>query len=101
MLTSTDPEYLEKLHRIKTILGDLKETEAFFSIDEYGPFSIRSQGGRKLMPPGEVHSVPQHQKSRGSLIMTAALELSRSQVTHFYSPRKDTGEMLRIALSSS
>ena len=28
--------------------------------------------------------------------MTAALELSRNQITHFYSPRKDTGEMLRM-----
>ena len=28
--------------------------------------------------------------------MTAALELSQNQITHFYSPRKDTGEMLRM-----
>jgi hypothetical protein len=28
--------------------------------------------------------------------MTAALELSRNQITHFYSARKDTGEMLRM-----
>jgi hypothetical protein len=48
------------------------------------------------VPPGEIPIVPQYQKSRGSLIMTAALELSRNQVTHFYSPRKDTGEMLRM-----
>jgi hypothetical protein len=40
--------------------------------------------------------VPQYQKSKGSLIMTAALELSLNQITHFYSPRKDTGEMLRM-----
>ena len=41
-------------------------------------------------------TVPQYQKSKGSLIMTAALELSRNQIMHFYSPRKDTGEMLRM-----
>jgi len=28
--------------------------------------------------------------------MTAALELSQNQITHFYSPRKYTGEMLRM-----
>ena len=28
--------------------------------------------------------------------MTAALELSQNQITYFYSPRKDTGEMLRM-----
>lgn len=28
--------------------------------------------------------------------MTSALELSQNQLTYFYSPRKDTGEMLRM-----
>jgi hypothetical protein len=49
-----------------------------------------------LMARGEVRAVPQYQKSKGSLIITAALELSENQMTHFYSPRKDTGEMLRM-----
>jgi hypothetical protein len=43
-----------------------------------------------------MFAVPQHQKSKGSLIMTTALELSQNQITYFYSPRKDTGEMLRM-----
>jgi transposase len=96
VLTSTDPEYRAKVHHIRTILAELQENEAFFSIDEFGPFSIRAQGGKALVPPGEILTVPQHQKSKGSLIMTAALELSQNQITHFYSPRKDTGEMLRM-----
>jgi hypothetical protein len=96
VLTSTDPEYREKVHHIRSILAELQENEAFFSIDEFGPFSIRAQGGRALVGPREIPTVPQYQKSKGSLIMTAALELSRNQITHFYSPRKDTGEMLRM-----
>jgi transposase len=96
VLTSTDPEYRQKVRHIQEILADLQEDEAFFSIDEFGPFTIRAQGGRKLVAPGEVPTVPQYQKSKGSLIMTAALELSRNQITYFYSPRKDTGEMLRM-----
>jgi hypothetical protein len=40
--------------------------------------------------------VPQWQKSRGSLILTAALELSSNQVTHFYSSRNNTGEMIKM-----
>jgi DDE superfamily endonuclease len=40
--------------------------------------------------------VPQCQKSRGSLILTAALELSGNQVTHFYSANKNTTEMIRM-----
>ena len=96
VLTSTDPEYRAKVHHIQSILGRLQENEAFFSIDEFGPFSIRAQGGRALVGPSEVPTVPQYQKSKGILIMTAALELSLNQITHFYSPRKDTGEMLRM-----
>jgi hypothetical protein len=84
------------VHHIQCILRELREDEVFFSIDEFGPFSVRAQGGRKLVEPGELLTVPQYQKSKGSLIMTAALELSRNRITHFYSPRKDTGEMIRM-----
>jgi transposase len=96
VLTSNDPDYRAKVHHIQRILGDLQEGEAFFSIDEFGPFSVRAQGGRTLVGPDQMPTVPQYQKSKGVLIMTAALELSKNQITHFYSPRKDTGEMLRM-----
>ena len=76
-MTSTDPKYREKVQHIQNILGELQENEAFFSIDEYGPFAIRAQGGRALVGPGEMPYVPQYQKSKGCLIMTAALELSK------------------------
>jgi len=49
-----------------------------------------------LVPPGFQPTVPQWQKSRGCLIMTAALELSSNQVTHFYSAKKNTDEMIRM-----
>jgi hypothetical protein len=52
--------------------------------------------GRMLTAPGEQRVVPQWQKSRGCLILTAALELSGNQVSHFYSPNKNTGEMIRM-----
>jgi transposase len=96
VLTSADPKYREKVQHIQSILAGLQENEAFFSIDEYGPFAIRAQGRRALVGPGEMPTVPQYQKSKGCLIMTAALELSGNQISYFYSPRKDTGEMLRM-----
>ena len=40
--------------------------------------------------------MPQWQKSRGCLILTAALELSGNQVSHFYSTNKNTTEMIRM-----
>ncbi len=96
VLTSTDPEYREKLQKIMQILAALKPDEKFFSIDEYGPFSVRIMGGRALTKLGEIRTIPERQKSKGSLIFTAALELSTNQVTHFYSEKKNTDEMIRL-----
>ena len=48
------------------------------------------------MPPGEQRVVPQWQRSKGSLTLTAALELSTNQISHFYSSAKNTTEMIRM-----
>jgi transposase len=97
VLTSSDPDYSAKVAAIKAILANLTMNEAFFSIDEFGPFAIAQKGGRKRVGPGENYQVPQFQKSKGWTIITAALELSRNQVTHFYSMKKNTDEMIRMA----
>ncbi len=96
VLTSSDPNYTEKLDRIRSILSGLRSDEAFFSIDEFGPFAVKMKPGRMLSAPGEQRVVPQWQKSKGCMIITAALELSGNQVTHFYSPKKNTAEMIRM-----
>lgn len=96
VLTSSDPQYQGKLDRVQGVLANLKTNECFFSIDEYGPFSVKAIPGRTLAAPGEQPTVPQWQKSRGRLIVTAALELSRNQVTHFYSTAKNTAEMIKL-----
>jgi DDE superfamily endonuclease len=96
VLTSNDPDYGEKLSRIRSILSALKSDEVFFSIDEFGPFSVKAKSGRSLTAPGEQREVQQWQKSKGCLILTAALELSGNQVTHFYSLKKNTTEMIRM-----
>ena len=96
VLTSNDPEYHAKLDRIHAILSNLQPDERFFSIDEYGPFAIKKRGGRRLVPEGEVTKIPQYQTSKGTLLVTAAIELSRNQVTHIYSKAKNTTELLRL-----
>jgi transposase len=97
VLTSTDPKYRDKLEVIQDILTNLRSDDSFFSIDEFGPFAIKMKAGRKLVYGDEQPIVPQWQKSKGCLILTAALELSRNQVTHFYSKKKNTTEMIRMA----
>jgi hypothetical protein len=95
-LTSNDPDYEQKVEEITNILANLKADEKFFSIDEFGPFAVKMQGGKSFMKPSQVRIVPQFQKSKGVLILTAALELSENQVTHFYSAYKNTEEMLKL-----
>ena len=96
ILTSHDPDFREKLDRIKAILANLGEDEKFFSVDEFGPFSVKIKGGRSFVKKGERKTYPQRQKSKGFLICTAALELSQNQVTHFYSLKKNTQEMIKL-----
>jgi hypothetical protein len=95
-LTSKDPEYRVKLDAIKAVLASLATDEAFFSIDELGPVAVKMRGGRSLQLRGEVRVVPQWQKSRGALILTAALDLARNQLTFFFSSRKNTDELIRL-----
>jgi hypothetical protein len=95
-LTSNDPQYKEKVAKITSVLSNLGPKERFFSIDEFDPFAIKMTGGLVLCDPEKVPVTPQYQKSKGSLIVTAALELSTSQVTHFYSTKKDTEEMIKL-----
>ena len=95
-LTSNDPDYERKVQKITGILRRLKADEKFFSIDEFGPFAVKVQGGRSYMKTGQPKVVPQFQKSKGVLIVTAALELSENQVTHFYSQHKNTDEMVKL-----
>ena len=96
VLTSNDPAFSEKLDRVRSILAGLRPDEAFFSIDEFGPFAVKAKLGLALAAPNEQRVVPQWQKSRGCLILTAALELSENQVHHFFSTKKNTAEMVRM-----
>jgi transposase len=96
VLTSPDPDFREKMDKITGILQNLGDKEKFFSVDEFGPFAVKMKGGRSLVKRGERKSFPQIQKSKGWTICTAALELSQNQITHFYSKKKDTEEMIKL-----
>jgi hypothetical protein len=62
-LTSKDPEYRHKVEVIHQTLSQLKDDEAFFSIDEFGPFAVKMQGGKSLQGPKQLRMVPQWQTS--------------------------------------
>jgi transposase len=96
VLTSPDPQFRKKMNEITEILKNLRTREKFFSIDEFGPFAVKIKGGRSLVQKGEIKTFPQIQKSKGFTICTAALELSSNQITHFYSTKKNTIEMIKL-----
>jgi transposase len=97
ILTSNDPNFREKVNKIQRILQKLKSNEKFFSIDEYGPVYVRLKHGKMLQHKSESpRGVPEKQKWRGKVICTAALELSTNQVTHFFSDKKNTFEMIKL-----
>lgn len=96
ILTSPDPLFREKLDHIKSILSKLGAKEKSFSVDEYGHFAVKMKGGTSLARLDAPKTIPQVQRSKGFLIVTAALELSTNEVTHFYSRNKNTEEMIRL-----
>lgn len=95
-LTSPDPNFREKLNNITGILSNLTPKQKFFSVDEFGPFAVKTKGGRSYVRDGKLNTYPQLQKSKGCIICTAALELSENQITHFYSQKKNTDEMIKL-----
>lgn len=72
VLTSNDPQYRRKLKHITKILSHLGPRDRFFSIDEFGPFAVKQQGGRRFVPQNTYPTIPQWQRSKGFLIVTAA-----------------------------
>jgi transposase len=58
VLTSNDPTYTEKLDRIRSILSSLETDEAFFSIDEYGPFCHQDKTWAHAGPTGSPTDGP-------------------------------------------
>ncbi len=96
VLVSSDSKFREKFAELQRILKNLGEKERFFSIDEYGPKSVRPKGGRQLVFKGELPVYRKVDKSKGWFICTCALELATNQLTWFYSRKKDTDEMIKL-----
>ncbi|MEN6439988.1 MAG: IS630 family transposase [Syntrophobacter sp.] len=81
VLTSKDPQYREKVDRVLAVLQNLQEGEAFFFIDEAGPYQVRKWGGKSLTLGEDVQTVPQFQKPKGRVMLIGALEAVTNQMT--------------------
>lgn len=94
--TSPDPEYRAKVEKLLDTLQALKEGERFFFIDEVGPYRVKKYGGRVLMPKDETMTLPEHQKSRGSIQFVAALEAVTNQIIWIFTSDKSAASMISL-----
>lgn len=92
--TSPDPKYKEKIGKVLDTLHDLKKDELFFFIDEAGPYQVKQYGGVSLVAKDQQPEVPEHQKSRGSVQLIAALEALTNQVVWSFIRSKCTGNIV-------
>ena len=96
VLTSNDPKYKEKTERLVNTLNSLKTGDAFFFIDEAGPWQVKKYGGRSWMAKGEERTIPVHQKSKGHIYWIAALEIQSNQVLWQYIDGKNAKSLIAM-----
>ena len=96
VLTSTDPNYYEKLHAILETLHLLADDQAFFFVDELGPVRVRRHGGRSFMKKDGITIIPKVQPHRGTICLVGALCARTNQVSWLYCSSKDSRAMIDI-----
>ncbi len=96
ILTSTDPNYHDKVELLLKTLHSLKPRETLFFIDEVGPIRVKKHGGIQYSTEGKITTIPQNQKSKGSITLSAALCAKTNQVTWVYEESKDSSAMINL-----
>ncbi len=96
VLTSPDPEYKRKAQKVLDTLRGLGPSEAFFFIDEAGPWQVKKYGGESFTPKGTTKIYPRFQKSKGQVTFIAALDAVGNQISWLFTKGKDTGGIIDI-----
>ena len=96
VLTSPDPEYMTKITKVLETLRRMKLDEAFFFIDEAGPYSVKKYGGVALASKDETRTLPERQKSKGKVQFIAALEAMTNQVSWRFIENKGTDSIIMM-----
>lgn len=96
VLTSPDPEYKTKIEKVLDTLQALQEHEAFFFIDEAGPYRVRKYGGRTLVKDDAVVTIPEYQISKGKVQFVAALEARTNQLTWLFTENKGSTALIAL-----
>lgn len=90
VLISSDPQYRQKTKRVLSALQNLRQGEAFFFVDEAGPWAVKKYGGKSLTPKDEIKIFPQFQKTRGRVTFIGALNAVENKMIWLFTRSKDT-----------
>lgn len=96
VLTSPDPAYREKVARIIETLQALEPGDAFFFVDEAGPWRVKKYGGKALVQKGTVRTVPEIQLTKGAVYLIAALEALTNQVVWLFIDKKNSAAVISM-----
>ncbi|MBF0646401.1 IS630 family transposase [Desulfuromonas acetoxidans] len=96
MLTSNDPLYRQKVKTLITVLHCLTPNDAFFFIDEAGPWKVKKYGGKVLTAPDQVRTIPEYQPDKGAVYLIAALEAQTNQVIYQYIKGKTASAIVAL-----
>jgi len=99
VLTSPDLHYKEKIEKVLSVLERLDTDEAFFFVDEVGPYRVKKYGGKFLMAPGETTTIPERQKSKGRVQFVAALDAVLNQVFWIFTGDKSSSSLITLMQS--
>ncbi len=94
VLTSPDPEYYEKVGKLLDTLHNLQPEEAFFFIDEAGPWKVKRYGGKELVVKSTKIIESEIQGSKGSVSFIAALDAMVFQAHWQYISNKNTSMLI-------
>ncbi|WP_319408775.1 IS630 family transposase [uncultured Desulfosarcina sp.] len=98
VLMCNDPKYKIKVKKVLETLRNMGPGEAFFFVDEAGPWQVKKYGGTSLTEKGTVKIVPQIQKPKGRVTFIGALDALKNQVIFFFRKSKDTETVKRLIL---
>jgi len=96
VLTSSDPNYHEKVELLLKTLQSLKTSEVFFFIDEVGPMRIKKYGGKIYTKKGNINYISTNQVSKGSISFSASLNATTNQLTWIYGESKNSKNMIDL-----
>ena len=88
VLTSPDPNYIDKVELLLRTMMSLTDSELLFFLDEWGPVQVRKRGGKAYCAKNNIPRIPRHESPRGTVALVAALSATTNQMTWMFATSK-------------